>query len=211
MAIEKRRNSMTDERKTDGKRKHFSRNARIGKRFDVCLAEYPGYMGIQDVMCIDSIEGIGTVYQQTFVDVYSKIAMARVHNEDTALAALSLLEDYVLPFFKDKQAPVYRVFTDHSVQYGVVYRTYLACKHIEHLQRRTRAPLVKGICEVFHKTMLKEFYGVVRKHRRYNSIEDLQKDVDRWIADYNEHRPYSGKYRLGQTPMQTFLGSRIPM
>ena len=34
--------------------------------------------------------------------------------------------------------------------------------------------------------------------------------MDIWIKEYNEQRPYSGKYCFGKTPMQTFMDS-IPL
>jgi len=39
-------------------------------------------------------------------------------------------------------------------------------------------------------------------------LEQLQADLDLWLEDYNNHRPHSGKYCFGKTPMQTFLDSR---
>ena len=36
----------------------------------------------------------------------------------------------------------------------------------------------------------------------------MQQDVDEWVKKYNEHRPHSGKYCYGKTPMQTFLDSK---
>jgi hypothetical protein len=42
----------------------------------------------------------------------------------------------------------------------------------------------------------------------YRSIEELQKDVDEWIKEYNEERTHSGKYCFGKTPMQTFKDSK---
>ena len=42
----------------------------------------------------------------------------------------------------------------------------------------------------------------------YRSLEDLQTDPDAWRAKYNAHRPHSGRYRYGKTPMQTFRETR---
>ena len=35
-------------------------------------------------------------------------------------------------------------------------------------------------------------------------MEELQADLDVWLAKYNEQRPHSGRYCYGKTPMQTF-------
>jgi hypothetical protein len=49
--------------------------------------------------------------------------------------------------------------------------------------------------------------GTAFRKKIYSSIEELQKDVDEWIKQYNQERPHSGKYCFGETPMQTFLDS----
>jgi hypothetical protein len=36
-------------------------------------------------------------------------------------------------------------------------------------------------------------------------IEELQADLDAWLAEYNEQRPHQGRWCYGKTPMQTFI------
>jgi len=62
-----------------------------------------------------------------------------------------------------------------------------------------------GICERFHRTVLDEFYRVAFRKKIYRRIEELQVDLDAWLADYNEQRPHQGRWCFGKTPMQTFL------
>jgi len=40
--------------------------------------EHPGYLGSQDTYYVGTIKGIGRIYQQTFVDTYSKVVYANV-------------------------------------------------------------------------------------------------------------------------------------
>jgi hypothetical protein len=56
--------------------------------------------------------------------------------------------------------------------------------------------------------MQDEFYSVAFRKKLYSSLEQLQTDLDAWLEEYNQHRPHSGKYCFGKTPMQTFLDSR---
>ena len=44
----------------------------------------------------------------------------------------------------------------------------------------------------------------------YRGIDELQADLDLWIADYNCNRPHQGRWCFGKTPMQTFLDT-IPL
>lgn len=36
---------------------------------------HPGYLGSQDTFYVGTLKGVGRVYQQTFVDTYSKVAL----------------------------------------------------------------------------------------------------------------------------------------
>src|SRR6476619_3450283 len=74
----------------------------------------------------------------------------------------------------------------------------------------TKLPQTNGICELFHKTLLDEFYRVAFRKKNYRSIDELQADLDSWIADYNQRRPHQGRWCFGKTPMQTFLDA-IPL
>ena len=39
--------------------------------------EHPGYLGAQDTYYVGNIKGVGHVYQQTFIDTYTKVAFRR--------------------------------------------------------------------------------------------------------------------------------------
>nr|CDI29421.1 hypothetical protein RMONA_3830 [Rickettsia monacensis IrR/Munich] len=41
----------------------------------------------------------------------------------------------------------------------------------------------------------------------YNSLDELQTDIDNWLVSYNNARPHSGKHCFGKTPMQSFTDS----
>ena len=79
---------------------------------------------------------------------------------------------------------------------------------IEHTRTKVKHPQTNGICERFHKTIQNEFYASAFRRKMYNSIEELQADLDAWVQYYNEQRTHSGKHCFGKTPMQTFLDSK---
>jgi hypothetical protein len=47
--------------------------------------------------------------------------------------------------------------------------------------------------------VLNEFYRVAFHKKVYRSIDDLQADLDLWVADYNERRPHQGRWCFGKT------------
>jgi hypothetical protein len=56
-----------------------------------------------------------------------------------------------------------------------------------------------------HRTVLEEFYQVTFRKKIYESLEELQSDLDQWLRRYNEERTHQGKMCCGRTPLQTFL------
>ena len=45
--------------------------------------QHPGYLGSQDTYYVGTMKGVGRIYQQTFVDTYSRVAMAKLYTEKT--------------------------------------------------------------------------------------------------------------------------------
>jgi transposase InsO family protein len=175
--------------------------------------EHPGYLGAQDTFYVGTIKGVGRIYQQTFIDTYSKVAFAKLYDRKNALVAADMLNDQVIPFFEEQDVPMLRILTDRGTEYcgspeHHEYELYLGIEEIEHTRTKARSPQTNGICERFHKTMLQEFYQIAFRKKLYESIEQLQHDVDRWLKTYNEERPHSGRFCFGKTPMQTFLDSK---
>ncbi|NAW49858.1 IS481 family transposase, partial [Elizabethkingia argentiflava] len=39
---------------------------------------HPGYLGAQDTYYVGNIKGVGHIYQQTFIDTYSKVVLAKL-------------------------------------------------------------------------------------------------------------------------------------
>ena len=173
-------------------------------------SECPGYCGAQDTFYVGTLKGVGRVYQQTFVDTYSKVAFAKLYGDKTAVTAADTLNDRVVPFFEEHGIRLLRVLTDRGTEFcGVAdahpYELYLAIEDIDHTRTKVRHPQTNGICERFHKTVLDEFYRITFRKKVYASIDELQADLDAWIREFNEERSHQGRWCFGKTPMKTFL------
>jgi transposase InsO family protein len=178
-------------------------------------SECPGYCGAQDTFYVGTFKGVGRIYQQTFIDTYSKVAAAKLYTEKTPITAAELLNDRVLPLFEEHDIPLTRMLTDRGTEYCGAhdrhpYELYLAVNDIEHTRTKVKHPQTNGICERFQKTVLNEFYQVVLRRTLYPGLEALQRDLDQWLKEYNEARPHQGRWCYGKTPMQTFLDS-VPL
>lgn len=176
---------------------------------------HPGYLGSQDTFYVGTFKGVGRVYQQTFVDTYSRVAHCKLYTTKTPITAADLLNDRVLPFYAENDLPMLRILTDRGTEYcGKAdrhdFQLYLAINDIEHTRTKARHPQTNGICERFHKTILQEFYQPTLRRKIYATIDELQADLDNWLDSYNNERTHQGKRCDGRTPMDTLLdGKRI--
>ena len=143
----------------------------------------------------------------------TRVAFAKLYDRKNALVAADMLNDRVVPFFEEEGIPLLRILTDRGTEYcgnreHHEYQLYLAIEDIDHTKTKARSPQTNGICERFHKTILQEFYQITFRKKIYQTIEELQADLDEWIDHYNQERPHSGRYCYGKTPTQTFQESK---
>ena len=171
--------------------------------------EHPGYLGSQDTYYVGTIKGVGRIYQQTFIDTYSRVALAKLYDSKHAITSADLFNDRVLPFLEEQQIPMLRIITDQGTEYKGKpehheYELYLQIEVIDHSKTPVRHPQTNGICDRLHRTMQVQFYAFAFRKKIYETLDQLQQDLDDWINFYNTERPHSGKYCFGKTPMQTF-------
>lgn len=174
---------------------------------------HPGYLGAQDTFYVGHLKGVGRIYQQTFIDTYSKVAFAKLYTTKTPITAADLLNDKVLPYFEQHELPLLRILTDRGTEYcGRLdqhdYQLYLAVNTIDHTKTKAMSPQTNGICERFHKRILNEFYQITFRKTLYTSLEALQKDLDEWMESYNNNRTHQGKMCCGRTPIDTLLDGK---
>lgn len=174
---------------------------------------HPGYLGSQDTYYVGNIKGVGRIYQQTYIDTYCKVAQAKLYSTKDAITSADLLNDRVLPMYEEQGVDLQRVLTDRGTEYcGTIenhpYRLYLDLEDIIHTRTKARHPQTNGICERFHRTIQNEFYAIIFRKRIFNTLEELQAELDEWIHWYNHERTHEGKYCFGKTPWQTFMESK---
>lgn len=65
--------------------------------------EHPGYLVSQDTYYVGHIKGVGRIYQQTFIDTYSRVAFAKLYTSKTAITSADILNDRVLPSLRNRE------------------------------------------------------------------------------------------------------------
>jgi transposase InsO family protein len=108
-------------------------------------SECPGYCGAQDTFYVGTLKGVGRIYQQTFIDTYTKLGFAKLYDRKTPITAADLLNDRVVPFFDQQDLKLCRVLTDRGTEFcGTAqaheYELYLAVEDIDHSRTKARSP-----------------------------------------------------------------------
>jgi transposase InsO family protein len=167
----------------------------------------PGELLCQDLFYVGHLKGVGKVYLDAVVDTYGSYAFGFLHISKQPEAAVAVLHNDVLPFYRDLDLPIRAVLTDNGREFCGTeqhpYELYLALNDIEHRRTRIRTPRTNGFVERFNGTVLDEFFRVKMRDRFYGSVEALQDDLDAWLVHYNTERPHLGYRNQGRRPIET--------
>lgn len=170
---------------------------------------HPGFLVGQDTFYVGWIKGVGRIYQQTGIDTYSNVGFAKVYLEKTSVIAADFLNDKVLPFFDEHGMRILRTLTDRGTEYCGVpehhpYELFCYLNDVEHSRTKARHPQTNGCTERLNQIILEEFYQVAFRKKLYTSLDEIQKDLDAFMDEYNGRRTNQGKHCQGRTPMETF-------
>jgi transposase InsO family protein len=108
---------------------------------------------------------------------------------------------------------VLRILTDNGMEYcgRQDVHSYELCLHLngkEHTRTKIRRPQTNGSVERLNLTIRDEFYSVAFRKKLYQTIEEIQADLDDFMTYYNTQRTNLGRYCQGRTPMQMLLDDR---
>jgi transposase InsO family protein len=169
----------------------------------------PGELLNQDTFYWGTLKGVGKVYVQVVVDVFCSLAFGKLYTSKMPITATDLLYDRVLPFYEALGIEVGAVLTDNGREYcgrpdQHPYELLLAMEAIEHRTTKVRSPRTNGFVERMNRTLLDECFRIGGRSTWYESVDQLQADLDRYLERYNLRRSHQG-YRLGgRTPAQAF-------
>jgi hypothetical protein len=173
-------------------------------------APTPGFLLCQDTYFVGTIKGVGKIYQQSVVDANCSVGFGKLYLSKVPMTAVDVLHDRVLPFYEDHGVTIEHLLTDNGREtcgkpLSHPYELYLAIQQIEHRRTRIGSPATNGFCERFHRTVKEEFYSVAFRRTFYESVDQLQRDLDTYLEFYNRERAHQGYRTKGRTPYQAFL------
>ena len=100
-----------------------------------------------------------------------------------------LLYDRVLPFYEQLGVQVGAALTDNGREYcgrpdSHPYELLLGMEEIEHRTTKIRSPRTNGFVERMNRTLLDECFRVTGRTTWYLAPEEIQRDLDRFLAYY---------------------------
>lgn len=175
----------------------------------------PGELLSQDTFFVGTLKGVGKVYLHTVVDTFGSYAFGFLYTSKQPEAAVAVLHNDVLPFYREHAIPVEKILTDNGREFcgtdSHPYELYLQLNEIKHKRTKVAHPQTNGFVERFHRTVLDEFFRIAFRTQFYDSVEILQTDLDAWLEEYNTQRPHQGYRNRGRRPMdviQEYLSHR---
>ena len=173
-------------------------------------ADFTGQLVALDTFFVGTLKGIGKIYLQTVIDCHSRFAFGHMYTSKVPVTAVHALNEKVLPFFEENDCPIVSILTDNGSEYcgrldGHPFELFLQLEGIEHRTTKVRRPQSNGIVERLHKTLLDEHFRVQGRIKFYESLEQMQNDLDSYIHIYNYERAHQGRNMNGKTPHQAFV------
>lgn len=165
----------------------------------------PGELLCQGTIYVGWLRDVGTVRLQAVVDTYESYAFGWLHVRKARDHAVLLLNNKVLPFYKERGLKVKAILTSGSREYCGnqmhPYEFFLNLAGIEHRTTLGGSSPTNGFIDRFRWTALSEFFHEAFRNKFYTTVETLQTDLDKWLVHYNTKRPHLGYRNMGRRPI----------
>jgi transposase InsO family protein len=173
-------------------------------------APHTGSLVAVDTFMVGALKGVGRVYLQTVIDCHSRFAFGRLYTSKMPMTAVHVLNTDVLPFFEAHDTRVETILSDNGREFcgrpdQHPYELFLQLEGIEHRTTKVRRPQSNGIAERMHRTLLDEHFRIEGRKTWYESVEQMQADLEKYLQHYNYKRPHQGRNMDGRVPYEVFV------
>ncbi len=171
--------------------------------------KHTGELVAVDTFFVGALKGVGKVYLQSVLDCFSRYAWGRLYTSKLPVTAVHVLNEDVLPFFESQGVAIQTILSDNGREFcgrpdHHPYELFLQLEGIEHRTTKVRRPQSNGFIERLHRTLLDEHFRIAGRTKWYESIEEMQKDLEVYLKTYNEKRPHQGRLMNGRTSAEMF-------
>jgi len=162
-----------------------------------------------DTFFVGTLKGVGRVYLQSVLDCFSRYTWGRLYTSKLPVTAVHVLNNDVLPFFEAHGARIETILSDNGREFcgrpdKHPYELFLQLEEIEHRTTQVRRPQSNGFIERMHRTLLDEHFRIAGRTKWYETLDEMQADLDAYLEHYNNKRPHQGRNMNGKTPYAVF-------
>ena len=146
-----------------------------------------------DTFFAGTLKGVGKVYIQTVLDCLSRYVCARLYTSKMLVTAVQILNNHALLFFEEHAVTVQTVLSDNGREY---------CGQPDKHPLRAH-PVARGHRTPHHHGRQAPV-GIKGRTDWYETVAEMQKDLDAYLETYNTHGPHCGRGMEGRTPYEVF-------
>lgn len=158
-------------------------------------APHTGALVAVDSFFVGVLKGVDKVYLQTAIDCHNRYAWARLHANKLPLTAVQTLNNDVLPTFKAEGSTIDAMLSDNGRKFcgredQHLYELFLQLEDIEYKRTEAERLQSNSIVEPLHRTLLDEHSRVEGRRTWFETIDEMQVALDRYLMVYNTERPH---------------------
>ena len=167
---------------------------------------WPGHIVAIDTFYVGNLKGVGRIYQLTGIDLCSRFGLAKLYTTKDQTASIDFTENVLIPGFYQNKVDINSILSDNGSEFiGSRFTNMLKDYEIQHYRIEPGKPMFNGCCERFQRTIYEEFYQTVFRKKFFSSLDELQKDLNQYLAYYNFKRPHFGVVKSGAKPIDVLL------
>ncbi len=138
------------------------------------------------------------------LDCYNRHAWRRLYTNKLPVTSVYVLNETVLPFFEAMRlGSIQSCRTTCASSVGALTTIPTSCS-FNWRGLSTGHKVHRPQIEWQHRTLLDEHFRIKVRTTWYESVEQMQTDLDSYLEDYNTQRPHQGRMMEGQTPYSMF-------
>lgn len=170
--------------------------------YDPCFRErhlkikQPGQLLVQDSFYIGTL-ATGQIYLHTVIDLYNGWTFGYLAHGKTHHGAIAVLEQVVLPFYRQHQLAIISITTDNGKEFKDTspfnYAHLLAVNAIKH---ESTVNKTNGFIAAFKRAVFREFFDPLFSHIVSPSLSLLHSEFSSWLNQYRRQRLPSWYYYL---------------
>ncbi len=170
---------------------------------------YPGYLVIQRIDFMGTFDGIGRIYQYSFYDTASRWVAVKLYNKKQDIDVWNYFESKLVYLLKIFNLNIENLVTNRKKEFlpyfvkANNYNEIIEELNINHIFMENNRILEDTT--LFNEFVVREFYNRIDSSNEINSFEKIERELNKFIRDYNFYNRILEGFNSGKTPVEVLL------